>query len=288
MENVNILQLLGENRTENLLFKVKPELVDKVEDIKIKDHTCDKCEEKTTFAWTYKVKETGEYQSEVILQICPLCKEKTLSKEVTEQLEIKRRELLRDKWFVLPNPSAGFKQYQTYCNSTTKALRIATDYTKKIIEGENQSLVITGSTGTGKTMLSCAIARTLDNKGISVGYITASELFKRLKKTFEMGAAGPVEEKRIFDEFKSFRCLIVDDLGQEAHKIDATGVSWLKNIWVDLINSRQGMSTVYNSNFDDLKLIEIIGERAASRLYDNAQFIDLFLKTDYRKRKMIQ
>lgn len=299
MKNIGLSQLLGDMRMESLLFKVRPDLKDKTDDVKIENHTCERCNEDTAFSWAYKLKGSDNYEIEVIQQICPVCRDKVQAKEVTEQLEKKRRETLRQQWFNLPNPTCGFKNYHTNPNNNTflkemdnkdirtliKAKNEAMKYTKTILAGETQNVLMTGSVGSGKSHLSVAIARTLDDAGISVAFISAADLFKRIKKTFDSDAET---EERIFDEFKSYQVMIIDDLGTESSKIDPSGMSWTMNKLVELINLREGKSTVYSTNLEDDQLNRVLGERAASRLYMNTRFIDLFLQKDYRKNKMVQ
>ena len=134
-----------------------------------------------------------------------------------------------------------------------------------------------GTTGTGKTHLSKAIARTLKAKGLSVAFVEAIELFNMIKGTFGNDRA----KQRLLDQYKTFDVVFIDDVGLETKKIDE--VSWSVSEWTGLINAREGKATVWTTNLDDDGLGEVIGKRSFSRMYVNTRFIDLFTD-DYRRR----
>jgi DNA replication protein DnaC len=85
----------------------------------------------------------------------------------------------------------------------------------------------------------------------------------------------------LFNEYASFDLVCIDDVGLETKK---TGeVSWSVAEWTKIINAREGKATIYTTNFDDLALADVIGQRAFSRMYMDTVFIDLFTD-DYRKK----
>lgn len=74
------------------------------------------------------------------------------------------------------------------------------------------NLLFVGGTGVGKTFLAVSIARTVAERGYSVRYETASQLFAKLEKA----RFTPDEESRLqADQFVTADLLIIDDLGTE-------------------------------------------------------------------------
>ena len=74
------------------------------------------------------------------------------------------------------------------------------------------NLLFTGSTGLGKTFLSACIAQEVANKGYSVAYASAQQLFAKLEKN----RFHPDEESgQEADKYTNCDLLIIDDLGTE-------------------------------------------------------------------------
>ena len=82
-----------------------------------------------------------------------------------------------------------------------------------IIGSKPKNLFFYGATGVGKTFLSNCVAHELLEKGYSVIYFTAFQLFDILSKgVFERDADAIAAHQNIFD----CDLLIIDDLGAEA------------------------------------------------------------------------
>ncbi|WP_019244566.1 MULTISPECIES: ATP-binding protein [Bacillus] len=276
----DFVSLLGMDRAIDYFFKVRPDLIDITEEVKIENCTCSKCGGKTMFAWFYRLKGQKEFQEEVIAQHCNKCRDQIFSHDITLEVNQIKKAAHRSHYMQLPHSEAGFKNYIPYDNITRKALMTARDYTKRVLAGEKINLLIMGSTGTGKTHLSCAIARTLEEKGLKVGFLTAVELFKRIKDTFGHHGAEESLFKYLREEID---VMIIDDLGIETHRSNNDS-SWSQNKWCELIDNRLRLPNVWTTNYNDTNLHEIVGERGISRMYEDSLFFDLFTK-DYRLTK---
>jgi DNA replication protein DnaC len=277
---LNILSLLGKERMERFLFHIKPDLVDKAKNVKVIEVRCPECknEKNKLFGWQYEV--DGEQKEFFADQKCTSCQTEMLSKQITEEFQKKRIEtLISNWWYLSDNEKAGFKNYDSYNECTTKAKELSISYvqlfSRKMLKEKN--LLLMGNPGTGKTHLAKAIARTLSARGFKVGYIPAVELFNKVRLTYNDGTTD-----RVFQEMKKLDLLVIDDVGVETTKID--DVSWTVRTWTEIIECRMGLPNVWTTNLDDNNLPKIIGERAFSRMYENTRFIDLFTE-DYRKKK---
>lgn len=152
--------------------------------------------------------------------------------------------------------------------------------TKKFAENfapnSGKNLLLIGKTGTGKTHLSTAIAKTVIEKGFSVLYDSTQNILS----AFE---SDKFRSPRDDSEFKSEKylevdLLILDDLGAEF--TTQFTVSCLYN----LLNTRynRGLSTVISTNLSDEELQAKYEDRIFSRLVGQDTEILLFVGRDKR------
>jgi DNA replication protein DnaC len=193
---------------ENLLFNIRPDLKEKVDEVKVKKFKCSSCGEMTLDGWEYRIGEVVECLTAA--QMCNGCGTKELSRQVSQELHQKRVDMLIANWWYIPDKeTAGFKNYNSVSKCTDDAKQKSIAYTKAFSK-ENmteKNLLIMGSTGSGKSHLSKAIARTLRAKNFTVGYIPAVELFKKIKATFDKDNTD-----RLYEELKK-RSIIVRRMG---------------------------------------------------------------------------
>lgn len=273
----DIFDRLGLRRTEDLFFNARPEMIGSVSEVRIDKVKCPGCSEISLDAWIYK--QNGDWLQENVLPICNSCRQIALSKKYTSSLNSKHQKIIDKDWYLIRDyDDAGFKNFETPSTETTVAKTKAIDYTKAIMAGETRNLRLSGTTGTGKTHLAKAIARTLKHQGKSVAFIGANHLFSNIKKMFGNDHA----QERFDEQFSGFEVVIIDDVGVETSK--ANEISWSSSEWVRLIDMREGKSTVYTTNFDEKSLAGVIGARAESRMSQNAESIELYTPDkDYRK-----
>ena len=151
-------------------------------------------------------------------QICPKCAvEFVNSNNQTHQQNVERD--VREKHFsgaMIPNryQESGFKNYSVNpdLNGQANAKNQCIQFTKNFIDGSRENLILVGSTGTGKTHLSIAVARTLLNKGLYVRYITSEELAQRIMNAWDKDTKDKSEESVIY-EFAQYDLLILDEYG---------------------------------------------------------------------------
>ena len=144
---------------------------------------------------------------------------------------------------------------------------------------DNQSLLITGGTGLGKTFLSNCIARELIENSYSVIYFTASEFFELCAQhTF-----GQTSRADLMDfQLTSCDLLIIDDLGTELQN------SFTNSQLFIYINDRilKKKSTLISTNLSLSDLRTIYGERIFSRI--NSSYTTIRLAgDDIREQKKL-
>ncbi|MFI3313934.1 MAG: ATP-binding protein [Eubacteriales bacterium] len=131
---------------------------------------------------------------------------------------------------------------------------------------KSPSLLFTGGTGLGKTMLSGAIARTVSDRGYSVSYETAGKVFSDFEAEKFNGVMG------ITDKYLSCDLLIMDDLGTEMT------TQFTQSALYSIINGRimASLPTVISSNLSGEEIGQRYSPQIASRLlgyYTMARFV---------------
>jgi DNA replication protein DnaC len=131
-------------------------------------------------------------------------------------------------------------------------------------------LVLTGSTGSGKTHMAAAIANERIGHNAPAFFITAADLLDHLRAAFSPESEMPYD--RLFDQVRNTPLLILDDLGMQA------STPWALEKLDQLLNHRfsHELPTVLTSE----KPLSNMDERLQSRLSDTALCQVLSLEED--------
>ena len=136
--------------------------------------------------------------------------------------------------------------------------RYCKQYADSFGEGAG-NLLFVGGTGLGKTYLSACVANAVTDKGYSVAYESAPQLFSKLEKN----RFNPDDRSREeAEKFNSCDLLIIDDLGTEM------GGQFVTSALYTLINDRllSRKSTIISTNLDVESLTKRYSPQIASRL----------------------
>lgn len=125
----------------------------------------------------------------------------------------------------------------------------------------NESLLLLGGTGLGKTHLSLAIAREVTRQGAGVVYTSSHRLLDKLQAQ-QFSRGGATDETDYQQLALECDLLLVDDLGAEFSTTFTVAALY------GIINSRinENRPTVISTNFDETVLKERYGDRILSRL----------------------
>lgn len=123
-------------------------------------------------------------------------------------------------------------------------------------------LIMSGSCGTGKTHLSCAIASAVALKGYEVLYTKVYDVVGSIKATWSNN--GTTEQQAI-NEYCKPDLLIIDEIGVQF------GSETEKLLLFRVLNKRyeNEQTTIIISNLDTQGLIDYLGERLVDRFTEN-------------------
>ncbi|MEE1113638.1 MAG: ATP-binding protein [Eubacterium sp.] len=142
------------------------------------------------------------------------------------------------------------------------------NFPANLSKGTPENLCYYGNVGTGKTFLTHCIAHDLLEKGVSVLYMTAYDLFDKLGKyTFRTDE----EMKQAHDAVFSCDLLIIDDLGTEL--TNSFVISQLFLLINDRLLNRK--STVISTNLSPANFRDAFTDRVFSRIYESYKLIHL-------------
>ena len=161
-----------------------------------------------------------------------------------------------------------------------KNMRKAMEFVEKP-EGDN--LLLYGGTGRGKTFLCNCIAKDMLEKGKTVLYLTAGQLFKQLEQ--QRFYRDMEEEPTDWDtELLGVDLLIIDDLGTEFATIFTASELFR------IINDRklQKKPVVISTNLDYKALMEQYSDRVMSRLLGEYTVMKFFGEDIRMKKKYMK
>ena len=138
------------------------------------------------------------------------------------------------------------------------------------------NLLLIGPTGTGKTHISTAIAKTVISQGFDVLYDSIQNILSAFE--YDRFRAGYGQEEPTAKKYLDVTLLVIDDLGTEF--TNAFTVSVLYNLLNERAN--RGLSTVISTNLSVKKLTEIYEDRIYSRMIGSQYQILQFTGKDYR------
>ena len=145
-----------------------------------------------------------------------------------------------------------------------------------------RNLLFYGTVGTGKSFLSGCVAKELLDKGCSIIYISAVNLFQTIYNYIY----SPAKETYIWFNESLLECdlLIIDDLGTE------TTNDFIRTHFFEIINERnlKKHSTIISANLTLEDIRSRYSDRVFSRIYENYERLHLSEIKDIRIQKKLE
>jgi DNA replication protein DnaC len=159
-----------------------------------------------------------------------------------------------------------------------KGVRHTTRLFRDFILGEPAwgALILSGTTGTGKTLLACDLAQSLIKNAVrSIRYITANGMISDIQASYS--SDSKTQEGEIL-RFVQYDLLILDEIDAKPDRENANLL--LTEVINRRYNEQKPVIAISNQPLADLA--RFVGDRVHSRLHENA-FICAFTWGDARK-----
>lgn len=222
--------------------------------------------------------------SDIMWYDCNLCydEEKERKKEEEQkELENKRLKKLNALKLKLKKQSEVPTRYQesdinsfvSENNQQEEKKQFCKKYIENFIQGLSvgRSMIFCGTTGTGKTLLACAIANEIIEKHQrSVLFTTTIKAIRKIKSTYS--SSSEKTEQEIINEFLNYDLLILDELGVQF------GSDSEKVILFEIINERyqEKKPTIMISNLAYESLRNYVDDRVLDRMREGGGGVLIF------------
>ncbi|HEM4386005.1 ATP-binding protein [Streptococcus suis] len=222
------------------------------------------------------VKIAGEDKPRKPSPFCPECVKEQNEKQEQEEVEkhlnagIYQKTynvLMRDSTIPKELKEASFDNFIAGTAEEKQLLAFAKGQVAKYLDGMSGNTVFTGSTGIGKSHLSVAIAKAI-NEGYkakgepkSVLFVNLTEILRRVRESFNYNSQEGYYSKLL----KEVDYLVLDDLGVKLNGNNGKGKGiWEEEFIFDILSNRD--KTIITTNLSSSEIASLYSDRVASRV----------------------
>lgn len=184
--------------------------------------------------------------------------------------------------------AARFDNFEAI-EGTEAALRACKDFADRDPRAHSEGLLIYGMPGNGKSRLAASVVNELITQGTPCIFQNVSELFRRIKRTYDDGA-GEYETDIIWT-LANAPLIVLDDVGaQRVAKKDRADVSWSEEILYSVVDARNRhrKPLIITANAVEAKDLEpIIGARTYDRILEMCRPVKITAPS-YRRKLAIE
>lgn len=252
----SVKQVMGETKLPHLIF--------------LREETCE-CGPVAVYQMEHIL---GPYKGQTFeTKIGCRCEEKRMAEQALKaREEAKKRKIQQifDRYSLIPDELLG-RTLDDYLPQTKKqavAKKTAERYIDIFSVENPRNIVFSGTFGVGKSHLAKCITDGVIEKGFSAIYISVPKLLRKFRGTYHK--ESDYSEDELTQALEETDLLVLDDIGAESDS------KWAKEKLFDVIDSRQGKSTIYTTNYSPEDLLEIMGERNFSRVFNrNTAYVEV-------------
>ncbi|HEL1776640.1 TPA: ATP-binding protein [Streptococcus suis] len=234
------------------------------------------CEKHGIPLWQFPYTSRGQ---EHISKMCQVCTQEGIALTEQETLEEARNRqryvttydvLMRDSIVPKELRGASFENFKAETAEEKQLLEFAIGQVEKYKQGMTGNTLITGQTGIGKSHLSFAIAKAINEhfkeigKPKSVLFVSLTEVIKQIKNGWNYGKGANLTEFDAVKQLTSVDFLILDDLGAKNATTTAKS-DWEQDFLFDILNNRE--TTIINTNLNSQEIKTVYNARNASRIF---------------------
>lgn len=212
-----------------------------------------------------------------IQEFCPECCQEQIDRQEQEgvnnslnaEIYLKTYNMLmRDSTIPRELKEASFENFIAETAEEKQLLEFARVQVEKYLDGMTGNTLFTGSTGIGKSHLSVAIAKAI-NEGYkakgepkSVLFVNLTEILRRVRESFNAPTCLEGHYSRMLKEVDY---LVLDDLGIKSDNASSKGKSvWEEEFIFDILSNRD--KTIITTNLSSSEITSLYSERVASRV----------------------
>lgn len=234
------------------------------------------CEVHKVNYWQISTPKRGSKERS-IQEFCPECCQEQIDRQEQEgvnnslnaEIYLKTYNvLMRDSTISRELKEASFENFIAETAEEKQLLAFARDQVDKYLDGMTGNTLFTGSTGIGKSHLSVAIAKAI-NEGYkakgepkSVLFVNLTEILRRVRESFNSPTSLEGYYSRMLKEADY---LVLDDLGIKSGNASSKGKTvWEEGFIFDILSNRD--KTIITTNLSSSEIASLYSERVASRV----------------------
>ena len=234
------------------------------------------CEVHKVNYWQISTPKRGSKERS-IQEFCPECTKELIERQdregVDKALNVETylktyNVLMRDSTIPRELKEASFENFIAETAEEKQLLAFARDQVDKYLDGMTGNTLFTGSTGIGKSHLSVAIAKAI-NEGYkakgelkSVLFVNLTEILRRVRESFNAPTSLEGHYSRMLKEVDY---LVLDDLGIKSDNASSKGKSsWEEEFIFDILSNRD--KTIITTNLSNSEIASLYSDRVASRV----------------------
>lgn len=234
------------------------------------------CEVHRVNYWQISTPKRGSKERSV-QEFCPECTKELIDRQEQEGVNntlnadtyLKTYNVLvRDSTIPRELKEASFENFIVETAEEKQLLEFARVQVEKYLDGMTGNTLFTGSTGIGKSHLSVAIAKAI-NEGYkakgepkSVLFVNLTEILRRVRESFNAPTSLEGHYSRMLKEVDY---LVLDDLGIKSDNASSKGKSvWEEEFIFDILSNRD--KTIITTNLSSSEIASLYSERVASRV----------------------
>lgn len=234
------------------------------------------CEVHRVNYWQISTPKRGSKERSV-QEFCPECTKELIDRQEQEGVNntlnadtyLKTYNVLvRDSTMPRELKEASFENFIVEAAEEKQLLEFARVQVEKYLDSMTGNTLFTGSTGIGKSHLSVAIAKAI-NEGYkakgepkSVLFVNLTEILRRVRESFNAPTSLEGYYSRMLKEADY---LVLDDLGIKSDNASSKGKSvWEEEFIFDILSNRD--KTIITTNLSSSEIASLYSDRVASRV----------------------